>query len=429
MARYYLGLDQGTTGTTALILDQQWQIAGRGYAEHSPLYPQSGWVEKDPQGTWRSLLQAVTEALKHADCDGREIACIGMDNEGETCMVWDKNTGQPVYNAIVWQDRRTSRYADQLAEEYGALIRERTGLVVDAYFSATKIKWILDNVPGVRERALRGELLAGTLDAWLMWKLTHGALHATDHATASRIMLLNIHSGQWDQEILDILQIPATLLPAIHNSSDVYADTDPLDFFGYTIPITGNVVDQQAALFGQACFSPGMVKTTYGTGCFMLMNTGEQPVYSDNGLLTTIGWSINNQITYALDGGIYIAGAAVQWLRDKLQIISTAAQVEELALQAKDTGGLYFVPAFAGLAAPHWDQYARGTMVGITSGTSREQIALATLGIGDFTSLEELAANWQLARRFEPRMSDDERESRLYHWHRAVERCKGWEQG
>ena len=498
MARkFYLGLDQGTTGTTALLLDENWKVAARGYKEHTQIFPNSGWVEHDPMEIWDAMLDSIDMALKEAGADSHEIACIGLDNQGETCMIWDKNTGKPVYNAIVWQDRRTARYADQLASQAGKMIREKTGLVVDAYFSATKIKWILENVPGVAERAKAGDLIAGTLDSWMIWKLTHGHVHVTDYSTASRTMMLNIHTGQWDDEILAAMDIPKNILPEICDSSTVYGYTDPLDFFGVKIPISGSAVDQQAALFGQTCFTSGSVKTTYGTGCFMLMNTGNKPVYSENGLLTTVAWGLNKKITFALDGGIYIAGAAVQWLRDKLKLIAKASETEAMAVEAGNNGGVFFVPAFAGLAAPHWDQYARGTIVGLTGGATKEQIVRATLesvayqvkdnldvmnldskipikimrvdggmvannflmqfqadilgipvdvpvitettalgaaylaayGIGEFKNVDELKSKWQLAKRFEPKMSADERESLIHHWHKAVERSKDWEEG
>ena len=377
--KYYLGLDQGTTGTTALLLDENWNVAARGYKEHTQYYPNPGWVEHDPIEIWDSILEAIDIALKQAGTDAHHIACIGLDNQGETVMLWDKNTGVPVYNAIVWQDRRTARYADELAAKAGDMIREKTGLVIDAYFSATKIKWILDNVEGAAEKAEKGDIIAGTLDAWMIWKLTHGKAHVTDYSTASRTMLLNIHTGKWDEEILSAIGIPKKILPEICDSAAIYGYTDPTEFFGAKVPVSGSVVDQQVALFGQACYSPGNVKTTYGTGCFMLMNTGDKPVYSKNGLLTTVAWGLDKNITFALDGGVYITGAAVQWLRDKLKIISAASETEAMSMAAGNTGGVYFVPAFVGLAAPHWDQYARGTMIGITGGTTREQIVRATL--------------------------------------------------
>jgi glycerol kinase len=378
MKKYYLGLDQGTTGTTALLLDENWDCIARVCKEHTQFYPMPGWVEHDPLEIWDRILDVVDTAVKEAEIGVADITCIGLDNQGETVMLWDKTTGIPVYNAIVWQDRRTSSQADRISEQYGEMIREKTGLVVDAYFSATKIKWIIDHVDGVKDKIDHDEILAGTLDSWMIWKMTRGTVHITDSSTASRTMLLNIHTGQWDDEILEALDIPRKILPEIRTSAELYGHTDPRAFLGAEIPISGSVVDQQAALFGQACFKPGTVKTTYGTGCFMLMNTGDKPVYSPNGLLTTIGWKLNERTTFALDGGVYIAGAAVQWLRDGLKIIEKACQIEELAKSVEDTGGVYFVPAFAGLAAPHWDQYARGTMIGITRGTTREHIARAT---------------------------------------------------
>ncbi len=378
MKKFYLGLDQGTTGTTALLLDENWDCIAKACREHTQFYPSPGWVEHDPLEIWDRILEVVDAAAKEAGVGVSDITCVGLGNQGETVMLWDKTTGLPVYNAIVWQDRRTASQADEISEKYGEMIREKTGLVVDAYFSATKIKWIIDNVKGVKEKIGRGEILAGTLDAWMIWKMTKGRIHITDSSTASRTMLLNIHTGRWDDEILEALDIPKEILPEIRESAGVYGDTDATAFLGAAIPISGSVVDQQAALFGQACFKPGMVKTTYGTGCFMLMNTGDHPVYSPNGLLTTIGWTLNNKTTFALDGGVYIAGAAVQWLRDGLKMIEKASEIELLARSVEDTGGVYFVPAFAGLAAPHWDQYARGTMIGITRGTTREHIARAT---------------------------------------------------
>lgn len=377
--KFYLGLDQGTTSTTALLLDSKWSVAARGNIEHKQHYPKPGWIEHDPMEIWRCILEAIQVAMNEAGARPEEIACIGLDNQGETVVVWDKLTGVPIYNAIVWQDRRTSRYADSITEKYGELIREKTGLMIDSYFSATKLKWILDNVPGAREKAREGRIIAGTMDTWMIWKMTHGQVHITDYSTASRTMLLNIHTGQWDNEILDILEIDRRILPEIRDSSMIYGYTDPLDFFGAKIPISGSIVDQQAALFGQACYVPGSIKTTYGTGCFMLMNTGDKPVYSKHGLLTTVAWGLKGKMTFALDGGIYISGAATTWLRDGLKIIDSPSQTEEMAVQANGNGGVYFVPAFAGLAAPHWDSYARGMMIGITGGTTREQIVRATL--------------------------------------------------
>jgi len=378
--KYYLGIDDGTTGTTSLLFNENWDQVGRGYKEHKQIYPQPGWVEHDPLEIWENIKYTVGMACNEAGCTPDEIVCVGLDNQGETVMLWNKETGKPVYNAIVWQDRRTSDYAVELGEKYGDLIREKTGLVVDAYFSGTKIKWIIDNVPGVKEDIAAGKLIAGTLDTWMIWKLTGGKAHVTDPSTASRTMLINVHTGKWDDEILSILDIPKSILPEIRDSAEVYGETDPMEFLGVTIPISGSVVDQQAALFGQACYTPGTIKTTYGTGCFMLMNTGNKPVYSDNGLLTTIAWARDGgKMTYALDAGIYVAGSAIQWLRDGIKIIEKASQTGPMAESVADTGGVVFVPAFAGLAAPHWDQYARGTMLGVTSATTREHIVRATL--------------------------------------------------
>ena len=377
--KYYLGLDSGTTGTTALVMDQDWNVAGRGYKELTQRYPHPGWVEHDAMEIWDSVLYAVSEACRKAGINATQLRCIGIDNQGETVVLWDKTTGIPVYNAIVWQDRRTAKYADSITEKYGNMVREKTGLMIDAYFSATKIRWIIDNVPGVREKIKEKKILAGTLDTWLIWKLTHGQVFVTDVTTASRTMLMNIHTGQWDQDILDALDIDKSMLAEICDSSHIYGKTDPLDFFGTEIPISGSAVDQQAALFGQACYKPGAIKCTYGTGCFMLMNTGDKPIYSRNGILTTVAWGLNGKMTFALDGGVYVTGAATQWLRDGLKIIDSADQTEAMAVAAGNNGDVYFVPAFSGLAAPHWDSYARGTIIGITGGTTREQIVRACL--------------------------------------------------
>lgn len=377
--KYVLGIDQGTSGTRALLLNDDWEIHSQGYFEHQQYYPKPGWVEHDPAEIWEKTKKSLAQAIKNAQINKSDIKALGLDNQGETVIVWDKNTGQAIYNAVVWQDRRTSKMADKLKKDYGKLIKEKTGVVVDSYFSALKIKWILDNVEGAREKAEKGELLAGTTDTWLIWNMTGRRLHMTDYSTASRTMLLNIHNKKWDKEILDILDIPLKMLPELKNSSGVYAKTDPDCFLGLELPIAGSAVDQQAALFGQTCFEAGTVKTTYGTGCFMLMNTGDKIVNSDNGLLTTVAWGLDDKLTFALDGGVYITGGAVQWLRDGLKIIDNAAQSETMAKAVEDTGGVFFVPAFSGLAAPHWDQYARGTLIGITGGTEREHIVRATL--------------------------------------------------
>ncbi len=391
MNKYYLGIDQGTTGTTSLIFDENWQICAKGYTEHQQHYPQPGWVEHNPMEIWEKTKESVAQALKGAGLKAKDLRAIGLDNQGETCMAWDKISGEPVYNAIVWQDRRTARAADRLKEDYGEMITRKTGVQVDAYFSALKLKWILDNIDSARNKSEKGELLVGTLDTWLIWKLTGGTCYMTDPSTASRTMLFNLHTRQWDEEILELIGIPKAILPEINDSVGIFGYTDPDEFFNAKIPIAGSVVDQASALFGQACFEKGAVKTTYGTGCFMLMNTGNKPVQSPNGLITTAVWSIDHNITYALDGGVYITGAAVQWLRDGLKIIKTAAETETLASSVPDTGDLYFVPAFVGLAAPYWDQYARGMMIGITGGTTRAHIVRATLEAIAYQVAENLA--------------------------------------
>ena len=376
---YYLGLDNGTTGTTALLLDENWKQVGRGYKELTQIFPANGWVEQDAEEIWDSILYAVSVACETAGILPEQITCLGLDNVGETVVLWDKFTGKPVYNAIVWQDRRTARYCDELKEKYGDFVRERTGVMIDSYFSATKIRWILDNVEGVREKASQGRILASTLDGWFFWKMTHGSLFVTDPSTASRTLLMNLHTGKWDDDLLDLFGVSKSMLPEIHDSSELYGYTDPLEFLGARIPIAGGIVDQQSSLFGHACFDTGMTKCTYGTGCFMLMNTGDQPVMSSHGILPTAAWRLNGKMSYALDGGVYVAGAATQWLRDKLGIITTAAETEQMAIDAGNNGGVYFVPAFSGLAAPHWDSYARGCIVGITGGTDKNHIVRATL--------------------------------------------------
>jgi len=388
--QYYLGVDQGTTGTTALIFDEEWDICGKGYAEHTQYYPRPGWVEHDPMEIWCKTKEAVAMALNGAGIKATELRGVGLDNQGETCMAWDKKTGVPIYNVIVWQDRRTARMADELKDEWGYLITRKTGVPVDAYFSALKIKWLLDNVENARKKAEKGDLLVGTLDSWLLWKMTAGELYITDPSTASRTMLFNLHTRRWDDEILEIIGIPKAILPEIHESAELYGETAPAEFFSAKVPIAGGVVDQAAALFGQACFRKGSVKTTYGTGCFMLMNTGDKPVFSRNGLVTTVAWGIDKKLTFALDAGVYIAGAAIQWLRDGLGIIDDAAETEALAKSVPDTGGVHFVPAFTGLAAPYWDQYARGMMIGITGGTTRAHIVRATLEAIAFQVAESL---------------------------------------
>ncbi|QNL45285.1 glycerol kinase GlpK [Oscillibacter hominis] len=377
--RLYLGLDQGTTGTTAILFDEHWRLVGRGYQEIRQYYPRAGWVEHDPEEIWYSALSAVRQAMNAAGAVPRDIRCLGLDHEGESVVVWEKTTGKPVYPAIVWQDRRTAAYADSLKADYESAIREKTGLLIDPYFSATKLKWILDRVDLDRSASKNGRLLAGTMDVWLNWKLTGGKFLRTDASTASRTMLYHLQKGAWDWDILDLMGLAPCILPEIGDSAAYFGETDPEAFLDICCPITGVMVDQQAALLGQACIAPGTVKTTYGTGCFMLMNSGETPVLSESGLLTTVAWQLDGKRTYALDGGIYIAGAATQWLRDGAGIISDASQTEGMALRAGGNGGLYFVPSFTGLAAPYWDSYARGMMIGITGGTSQDHIVRATL--------------------------------------------------
>lgn len=379
MAKYVMALDQGTTSSRAIIFDENGTIKGVTNREFTQIYPKPGWVEHDPMEIWGSQIGVAKEVLEKSGLSPSDIAAIGITNQRETTIVWDKNTGKPVYNAIVWQCRRTAPICDELKEKgLTEKIREKTGLVIDAYFSGTKVKWILDNVEGAREKAEKGELLFGNVDTWLIWNMTGGKVHVTDYSNASRTMLFNIHTLDWDDEILAELNIPRAMLPKPMPSSHVYGYTTT-EVFGGEVPIAGDAGDQQAALFGQACYSPGMAKNTYGTGCFMLMNTGEKAVASESGLLTTIAWGVNGKVEYALEGSIFIAGAVVQWLRDELRILDNAAQSEELATKVEDNNGVYLVPAFVGLGAPYWDMYARGTIVGLTRGAKREHIVRAAL--------------------------------------------------
>ena len=378
--KYFIGLDQGTTGITALLLDENWDAVARGYKEISQIYPCAGWVEHDAEEIWQCTCETVRQVITAAGLTAQDtIACIGIYHEGESVVLWDRETGIPIYNAVIWQDRRTSQMADELKQKHQQMILDKTGLIVDAYFSATKIQWILQNVERAKELAQSGRLLAGTMDTWLVWKMTGGRVHITDASTASRTMLFNIHTGSWDQDLLDLMEIDRRILPEVCDSAQLYGYTDPEAFLGLKVAISGVLVDQQAALFGQTCLSPGTVKTTYGTGCFMLMNTGETPTHSENGLLTSVAWLLNGKRTYCLDGAIYISGAAIQWLRDGLKIVSSASETERRARSVQDTNGVYFVPSFTGLAAPYWDSYARGTMVGITAGTTQEHIIRAAL--------------------------------------------------
>lgn len=377
--RYILALDQGTTSCRAIIFDKQGKIVKISQKEFTQIYPQPGWVEHDPEEIWQAQLEVAKEVIEAAEIDPKEIGAIGITNQRETTVIWDKNTGQPVYNAIVWQCRRTAEACLRLEKEgWDQIIRRKTGLVLDAYFSGTKAKWIIKHVPDVKERAERGELLFGTIDTWLIWKLTGGQVHATDYSNASRTMMYDIHKLQWDEEICHRLGVPMKILPEVKASSGFFGTT-VLDLLGVEIPIAGVAGDQQAALFGQCCFTPGMTKNTYGTGCFMLMNTGEEAIQSQNGLLTTIAWGIDGKVYYALEGSIFIAGAVIQWLRDELDILDDAAQSEEYALKVEDTGGVYLVPAFVGLGAPHWDMYARGAILGITRGTNKYHLTRAAL--------------------------------------------------
>jgi len=378
--KYVLALDQGTTSSRAILFDQAGKRVGVAQKEFTQIYPKAGWVEHDPMEIWGSQSGVAREVIEKLGVRPEEIAAIGITNQRETTIVWEKDTGKPIYNAIVWQCRRTASICDDLkARGLEPYIRENTGLVVDAYFSGTKLKWILDNVDDARERARNGELLFGTVDSWLIWNLTRGKVHVTDYSNASRTLLFNIMTLEWDQKILDAMDIPACMLPEVKASSTIYGHTDPQTFGGAAIPISGDAGDQHAALFGQACFSEGMAKNTYGTGCFMLMNTGEQRIPSKNGLLTTIAWGIDGKVNYALEGSIFMAGAAVQWLRDELKLIDNAAQSEELASTVPDTQGVYVVPAFVGLGAPYWDMYARGAILGLTRGSNRNHIVRATL--------------------------------------------------
>lgn len=374
-----MALDAGTTSNRCILFNEKGEICSMAQKEFTQYFPKPGWVEHDPGEIWSTQLAVARQAMNEIHASASDIAAIGITNQRETAIVWDKNTGKPVYNAIVWQCRRTSEYCDSLKEKgLTEMFQKKTGLVIDAYFSGTKVKWILDHVEGARERANRGELLFGTVETWLIWKLTKGAVHVTDYSNASRTMLFNINTLKWDDEILKELDIPKSMLPQAKPSSEIYGETDP-SFFGGRIPIAGAAGDQQAALFGQTCFEKGEAKNTYGTGCFLLMNTGETPVFSKNGLVTTIAWGIDGTVHYALEGSVFVAGAAIQWLRDELRLIDSASDTEYLAQKVEDSNGCYVVPAFTGLGAPYWDQYARGTIVGLTRGVNKDHIIRATL--------------------------------------------------
>ncbi len=378
--RFILAIDQGTTSSRALLFDHLGQVAGVAQREFTQLFPQPGWVEHDPRELLTSVYATITELLSRQQVDPRQIAAIGITNQRETTVVWDRSNGQPIYNAIVWQSRQSHGLCQQLKHDgYEPLVRERTGLLIDAYFSATKIRWILDHVPGAQQRAERGELLFGTIDSWLVWNLSGGKAHVTDYSNAARTLLYDIHRLQWDEDLLRLFNIPVAMLPRVCSSSEVYAHTQPRFFFDHPIAIAGIAGDQQAALFGQACFHPGMVKNTYGTGCFMLMHTGTTAVRSSNGLLTTLAWGIDGKVEYALEGSIFVAGSVVQWLRDGLQMIDRASDSQTLAEQVSDSGGVYLVPAFVGLGAPYWRSDVRGAMFGLTRGTTKAHFARAAL--------------------------------------------------
>lgn len=377
--QYILALDQGTSSSRAIVFDHDGTICATAQKEFPQHFPKPGWVEHDPKDIWSSEASVVAEAITAMGINGLNIAAIGITNQRETTIIWDAATGEPVYNAIVWQDRRTSEYCDSLKEQnLTGMIREKTGLILDAYFSATKIRWILENVPGARERAESGQLRFGTVDSWLIWNLTRGERHVTDVSNASRTMLFNIHTLEWDDDLLKLFGIPRSMMPEVHSSSEVYGYTKTT-IFAHKVPIAGIAGDQQSALFGQMCIAPGSVKNTYGTGCFLLMNSGTRPILSSNNLLTTIAWKIGDTVNYALEGSIFVGGSVVQWLRDGLGIIKSSSEIEALAMTVPDNGGVYFVPALTGLGAPYWDQYAKGTICGITRGTTAAHIARAAL--------------------------------------------------
>ncbi|HEX7316177.1 MAG TPA: glycerol kinase GlpK [Pyrinomonadaceae bacterium] len=497
MDGFVLSIDQGTTGTTALVFDQDCRVRGRGYSEFTQHYPRPGWVEHDAEEIWRVSMGAVADALKASGVEARSLRAVGITNQRETVVMWDRATSRPFLRAIVWQDRRTAAMCDELkARGLEDSIRAKTGLVLDPYFSGTKLRWLLDNTESLRERAANGEVAFGTVDSWLVWKLTGGRAHVTDVSNASRTLLYDINRLRWDDELLSLFDVPRAALPEVLPSSFVYGYTDPSAFFGARVPVAGIAGDQQAALFGQACYEPGAAKNTYGTGSFLLMNTGRAPVASRAGLLTTVAWQLHDEpAEYALEGSIFVTGAAVQWLRDGLGIIDSADETETLARSLDSNEGVYFVPALAGMGAPHWDAYARGAVVGLTRGTTRAHLAraaleamcyqtrdvaaamerdsgvslkdlrvdggavgntflmqfqadilgvavevpevtettaagaayLAGLAVGFWRDRREIAARWRVARRYEPRMDDAQRERLHRRWLRAVERAKGWE--
>ncbi|NTX99048.1 glycerol kinase GlpK [Deinococcus sp. JMULE3] len=492
--QFILALDQGTTSSRAIVFDRQGQVRARAQKEFTQHFPRPGLVEHDANEIWGTQIGVAQEAITRAGIRASDVAAIGITNQRETTLIWDRRTGQPIHHAIVWQDRRTAPYCDEIRAAHEATFQARTGLVLDAYFSGTKVRWLLDHVPGARERAERGELAFGTIDSWLVYNLTGGELHVTDATNASRTLLFNIHTGDWDDELLTILNVPRSVLPQVRNSSEVYGQTAE-GLLGARIPIAGIGGDQQAATFGQACLEPGMAKNTYGTGCFMLMNTGTEAVPSQNKLLTTVAWQLGGQRTYALEGSVFIAGAVVQWLRDGLNLIRDSSEVEALARSVGSSEGVMLVPAFVGLGAPYWDPYARGTLIGLTRGTTKAHVAraalesvafqsaelleamqkdagqplrelrvdggastndlmmqfqadilgvpvvrpqvtettalgaayLAGLAVGFWGSVDEIAAQWQEGKRFEPQMDVAERERLMRRWKKAVSRARDWE--
>ncbi|MCG8471022.1 MAG: glycerol kinase GlpK [Desulfobacterales bacterium] len=391
--KYVISIDQGTTSSRAIIFDKAGDIKLITQKEFRQIFPEPGWVEHDALEIWSSVQSVVAEALANKDISGDEIAAIGITNQRETTVVWDKNTGNPIYNAIVWQSRQTAGICEELkAKGFDETVRNKTGLLIDAYFSGTKVKWILDNVEGAREKAEKGDLLFGTIDTWITWKLTGGQAHVTDYSNASRTLMYNIHDLKWDEELLDMLDVPASMLPEVRPSSEVYGSTIPSNFFGYEIPIAGMAGDQQAALFGQACYEEGMAKNTYGTGCFMLMNTGEKAVKSENGLLTTIAWGVDGKVEYALEGSVFVAGSAIQWLRDGLRMFADAKDSEAYAHRVESTEGVYVVPAFVGLGTPYWDSDVRGCIFGLTRGSSKEHFVRATIESLAYQSKDVISA-------------------------------------
>lgn len=487
--QYIMALDQGTTSSRAMLFDETGNVVHTAQQEFRQIFPQSGWVEHNAEEIWSSILSCIAKVLSQKNIPADAVASIGITNQRETTVVWDKHTGKPIYNAIVWQSRQTASICEELKEAgHNDLFRDKTGLLIDAYFSGTKVKWILDNVEGAREKAEAGDLLFGTIDTWIIWKLTEGAAHVTDYSNASRTLMFNIYDLKWDDELLDILKVPASMLPEVCESSKVYGKTAPKNFFGKEIPIAGIAGDQQAALFGQACYEEGMSKNTYGTGCFMLMNTGEKAVKSDNGLLTTIAWGLDGKVTYALEGSIFVAGSAIQWLRDGLRMFKNSADSEAYAKRVDSTEGVYVVPAFVGLGTPYWDSDVRGAVFGLTRGTSKEHFVRATLeslayqtkdvlsameadsgiplntlrvdggavkndflmqfqadilnvpverpevnettalgaaylaglAVGFWQSLDDISNNWNLDRRFEVAMEEDQRDELYTGWKKAV---------